>query len=62
MTRGSAEEAGAKADRALVLLEKGIPRAAIADRLCVRPSNIGGMLQRARERRERLAKLGEVVE
>lgn len=55
-----AEEAARKADRALKLLEQGIPRAAIAERLCVRPANIGGMLQRARERWERLAKLGEV--
>ena len=34
--------------------------AAIAERLCVRPANIGGMLQRARQRREK--RVGEAVE
>jgi hypothetical protein len=42
-----------KSDHALELYEKGISRAVIAVRLGVRPSNIGGMLQRAKERREK---------
>lgn len=49
-----------KADRALHLHEQGIGRAVIAERLGVNPRNIGGMLQRARQRREKVA--GEVVE
>lgn len=42
-----------KADRALVLLEQGLTRPQIAERLGVTPAHVGGMLQRARERRER---------
>lgn len=44
---------GAKADRALELWEGGLDRTSIAERLGVNPRNIGGMLQRAKERRER---------
>lgn len=40
-----------KADRALELHEKGLPRLVIAERLCVNPKNIAGMMQRARQRR-----------
>jgi transcriptional regulator len=42
-----------KADRALDLHDKGLPAAQIAERLGVRPANIAGMLQRARQRREK---------
>lgn len=49
-----------KAERALQLHEQGISRAIIAERLGVRHDHVGGMIQRARQRRERLA--GEVVE
>ena len=41
-------------DRALELYEKGIKQAVIAERLGVRPTHVGGMLQRARQRREKL--------
>lgn len=44
-----------KADRALVLLEQGLTRPQIAERLGVTPAHVGGMLQRARERRQRVA-------
>jgi DNA-binding transcriptional regulator LsrR (DeoR family) len=54
MTQGSAEEAARKADRALELFEQGIKPAVIAERLGVRPTHVGGMLQRARQRREKL--------
>jgi len=57
MTRGSSEEAARKADRALELYEQGIPRGMIAERLCVSPSNIAGMLQRARQRREKISQV-----
>lgn len=43
---------GMKADRALELREKyGLSRDVIAQRLGVSPSNVGGMLERARQRR-----------
>jgi DNA-binding transcriptional regulator LsrR (DeoR family) len=54
MTRGSAEEAARKTDRALELYERGIRQAVIAERLGVRPTHVGSMLQRARQRREKL--------
>jgi DNA-directed RNA polymerase specialized sigma24 family protein len=57
---GPERGAGDKADRALELHDKGLKPAEIAERLGVYPRNVGGMLQRARERRTRLA--GEVVE
>lgn len=45
---------GEKADKALKLREQhNLPHAAIAERLGVRPANIAGMIQRAKERREK---------
>jgi len=49
-----------KADRALVLHEQGISRAAIAGRLCVKPASLNGMLGRANLRREN-NKVGDLV-
>jgi orotate phosphoribosyltransferase-like protein len=45
--------ASEKADRALELHDKGLSRGEIAERLGVRPTNVAGMLQRAKQRRER---------
>lgn len=45
---------GTKADRALVLKEQGLTRAEISERLGVKPTNVGGMLLRARHRRATL--------
>jgi DNA-binding transcriptional regulator LsrR (DeoR family) len=53
MTRQSADEAARKADRALELYEKGLKKGIIAERLGVNHQHISGMLQRARERREK---------
>ena len=53
------KDAAAKADRALQLHEQGLTRAQLAELLCVNPKNMTGMLQRARQRRE---KAGGVVE
>jgi transcriptional regulator len=47
------KDAAAKADRALKLLEQGLTRAQLAERLCVKPQNISGMLQRAKHRRNK---------
>jgi DNA-binding transcriptional regulator LsrR (DeoR family) len=47
------KDAAAKADRALKLYEQGVTRAQLAERLCVNPKNMTGMLQRARQRREK---------
>ncbi len=43
---------GSKGDRALQLYERGLTKSLIAERLGVRPSNVAGMLQRAKQRRE----------
>ncbi len=48
------KDAAAKADRALKLHEQGLTRAQLAERLCVNPKNMTGMLQRARQRREKV--------
>jgi hypothetical protein len=53
------KDAAAKADRALKLHEQGLTRAQLAERLCVNPKNMTGMLQRAKQRRK---KAGGVVE
>lgn len=42
-----------KADRALELYERGLTPAVIAERLGTSQSHVQGMLQRARERREK---------
>lgn len=59
MTAQTREEASRRADRALELHEKGLPRLVIAERLCISPKNIAGMLQRARERRTKLQAVAE---
>jgi DNA-binding transcriptional regulator LsrR (DeoR family) len=59
MTVLSIQESRDKGDRALALREQGIGRTAIAERLGVSPGHINGMIQRAKQRREKLA--GEVV-
>ena len=60
MTVSERQERLAKGDKALKLHEQGLPRSLIAERLGVNPHNVAGMLQRARQRREKLA--GEAVE
>lgn len=52
------EDAAAKADRALKLHEQGLTRAQLAERLCVNPENINGMLQRAKRRRDEAGRGG----
>ncbi|TAL43809.1 MAG: hypothetical protein EPN91_05490 [Salinibacterium sp.] len=42
-----------KQNRALELYESGLKRAAIAERLGVPAVNVSGMIQRARQRREK---------
>jgi DNA-binding transcriptional regulator LsrR (DeoR family) len=46
------KDAAAKADRALKLYDQGLTRAQLAERFCVKPQNINGMLQRAKRRRD----------
>jgi DNA-binding transcriptional regulator LsrR (DeoR family) len=53
------KDAAAKADRALQLHEEGLTRAQLAERLCVNPKNLTGMLQRAKQRRERAGGVAE---
>jgi orotate phosphoribosyltransferase-like protein len=45
--------APSKADRALKLHEQGLTHAQIAERLCVKPDSVRGMLDRAEQRRTR---------
>jgi DNA-binding transcriptional regulator LsrR (DeoR family) len=59
MTAVPDKDAAAKADRALALHEKGLTRAQLAERLGVKPRNVNEMLQRAKNRRD---KIGEAVE
>lgn len=54
MTVLSIQESREKGDRALVLHEQGLGRGEIAERLGVKPTNVAGMLQRARQRREKI--------
>jgi transposase len=54
----SQKDAAAKADRALKLHEEGLSRPQLAERLCVNPQTINGMLQRAKRRRD---KAGDAV-
>jgi DNA-binding transcriptional regulator LsrR (DeoR family) len=46
------KDAAAKADRALKLHEQGLSRPQLAERLCMNPKSINGMLQRAKRRRD----------
>lgn len=53
-------EAIAKGDKALLLWERDrLPYSAIAERLCVKPHNVAGMIQRARQRREKAKETSE---
>jgi orotate phosphoribosyltransferase-like protein len=42
-------DASSKADRALKLHEQGLTRAQIAERLCVKPDSVRGMVYRAKQ-------------
>jgi hypothetical protein len=53
------KDAAVKADRALTLHEQGLTRPQLAERLCVNPQSITGMLQRAKRRRD---KAGEAAD
>jgi DNA-binding transcriptional regulator LsrR (DeoR family) len=53
------KDAAVKADRALKLHEQGLTRPQLAERLCVNPQSITGMLQRAKRRRD---KAGEAAD
>jgi hypothetical protein len=48
------KDAPSKADRALKLHEQGRTRAQIAERLCVKPDSVKGMLDRAKQRRAKM--------
>jgi DNA-binding transcriptional regulator LsrR (DeoR family) len=48
------KDAPSKADRALKLHEQGLTRAQIAERLCVKPDSVKGMLDRAKQRRAKM--------
>jgi orotate phosphoribosyltransferase-like protein len=47
--------ASSKADRALKLHEQGLTRAQIAERLCVKPDSVRGMVHRAKQRRAKMS-------
>jgi orotate phosphoribosyltransferase-like protein len=47
--------APSKADRALKLHEQGLTHAQIAERLCVKPDSVRGMLDRAKQRRAKMS-------
>jgi DNA-binding transcriptional regulator LsrR (DeoR family) len=47
--------ASSKADRALKLHEQRLTRAQIAERLCVKPNSVKGMLDRAKQRRAKMS-------
>ena len=53
MTAEHRQHQADKADRALKLYEQGIRQGVIAERLGVDPARVSGMLQRARQRREK---------
>lgn len=59
MTSFRKEEAAAKADKALTLRDAGLSYSAIAERLCVKPCNIAGMIQRAQQRRAKAKEAAE---
>ena len=52
MTAENRQHQADKADRALELHDKGLGIQAIAERLSVKPTNVAGMLQRAKQRRK----------
>lgn len=47
-------DASSKADRALKLHEQGLTRAQIAERLCVKPDSVKGMVEQAKQRRAKM--------
>ena len=55
MTGTREMDASFKADRALKLHEQGLTRAQIAERLCVKPNSVKGMLERAKQRRAKMS-------
>lgn len=59
MTRVYRTYGQSKADRALELYESGLTPIVIAERLSISPRHVQGMLQRARERREKAKELAE---
>jgi orotate phosphoribosyltransferase-like protein len=52
--------APSKADRALKLQEQGLTRAQIAERLCVKPDSVKGMIDRAKQRRAKMSMAAHV--
>jgi len=54
MTGTREMDASFKADRALKLHEQGLARAQIAERLCVKPDSVKGLLERAKQRRAKM--------
>jgi orotate phosphoribosyltransferase-like protein len=48
-------DAPSKADRALRLHEQGLTHLQIAERLCVKPDSVRGMLDRAEQRRAKMS-------
>jgi orotate phosphoribosyltransferase-like protein len=53
--RHSVRGAPSQADRALKLHEQGLIRAQIAERLCVKPDSVKGMIDRAKQRRAKMS-------
>jgi hypothetical protein len=47
-------DVSSKADRALKLHELGLTRAQIAERLCVKPDSVKGMLDQTKRRRAKM--------
>jgi orotate phosphoribosyltransferase-like protein len=52
--------APSKADRALKLQEQGLTHAQIAERLCVKPDSVKGMIDRAKQRRAKMSMAAHV--
>jgi DNA-binding transcriptional regulator LsrR (DeoR family) len=52
--------ASSKADRALKLHEQELTRAQIAERLCVKPDSVKGMIDRAKQRRAKMSMAAHV--
>ena len=59
MTAENRQHQADKADRALKLHDEGLGRQEIAERLCIKPQNVHGMLQRAKQRRKKAKEAAE---